>query len=94
MQKPQIWSLIGSCGSKRWTGQEIEDSSLSCWEEQGGWISQGSSLDKKKMNLVGPWFLEEGTESLPIEVSFCTILINVLRVVDCLKYYRIYLYRK
>ena len=44
--------------------KEIEDSSLSCWggTRVAGSL-RGSSLIKKKMNLVGPWFHEEGTES-------------------------------
>jgi len=38
--------------------------------------------------------LRRGLNQVPLEGSFCTILIKVVRVVGCLKYYGMYLYRK
>lgn len=74
--------------------RETEDSSLSGWERIM-WLAPSGEIDwVRRQTSWGFDFFRRGLDQIFLKVSFCMIAINVLRAVACLKYYRIYLYKK
>lgn len=70
VQEPQTrCCLVGESVRSR----ASEDSSLSCWGGNGGgWNPQGKWFD----------FYRRGPDQMFLKVSFCRMIINILRVVS------------
>ena len=59
----------------------------------GGWIPPEIDWRRKQPSWALGFF-RTGLDQMFLKVSFCVIVINVLRDVGCVRYYRIYLHKK